>query len=92
MHGIGCLGGHRAVNGFRVAGLKFPPQQRSGVGGTIWSDMTLLLLDTQVMLWWPVGDSRLTRELLSGKACVVSVASIWEVPSNTGWASCRSIL
>ncbi|MEI6025823.1 MAG: hypothetical protein WCT47_03920 [Betaproteobacteria bacterium] len=54
--------------------------------------MTLLLLDTQVMLWWPVGDSRLTRELLSGKACVVSVASIWEVPSNTGWASCRSIL
>lgn len=44
--------------------------------------MRLLLLDTQVMLWWLVGDSRLraaTRELIGRTACVVSVASIWEV-------------
>jgi PIN domain nuclease of toxin-antitoxin system len=41
-----------------------------------------LLLDTQVMLWWLLGDSRLrqeTRELMGTSACVVSVASIWEV-------------
>ena len=41
-----------------------------------------LLLDTQIMLWWLVDDPRLradTRDLLSTKACVVSVASIWEV-------------
>ena len=44
--------------------------------------MRLLLLDTQVMLWWLVGDSRLraaTRELSGRTACVVSVVSIWEV-------------
>jgi PIN domain nuclease of toxin-antitoxin system len=41
-----------------------------------------LLLDTQIMLWWLLGDSRLrqeTRELMATTACVVSVASIWEV-------------
>jgi PIN domain nuclease of toxin-antitoxin system len=41
-----------------------------------------LLLDTQVMLWWLLGDARLrkeTRELMGTTACVVSVASIWEV-------------
>jgi len=41
-----------------------------------------LLLDTQIMLWWLLGDSRLrpeTRELMGTNACVVSVASIWEV-------------
>jgi PIN domain nuclease of toxin-antitoxin system len=41
-----------------------------------------LLLDTQVMLWWLLGDSRLrqeTRDLMGTSACVVSVASIWEV-------------
>jgi len=41
-----------------------------------------LLLDTQIMLWWLLGDSRLrqqTRELMGTSACVVSVASIWEV-------------
>ena len=41
-----------------------------------------LLLDTQIMLWWLVDDPRLradTRDLLSKTACVVSVASIWEV-------------
>ena len=44
--------------------------------------MRPLLLDTQVMLWWLVGDPRLratTRELIGRTACVVSVASIWEV-------------
>jgi PIN domain nuclease of toxin-antitoxin system len=41
-----------------------------------------LLLDTQVMLWWLLGDARLrasTRDLIARTACVVSVASIWEV-------------
>jgi len=41
-----------------------------------------LLLDTQIMLWWLLGDSRLrqeTRELMGTSACVVSVASIWEI-------------
>ena len=41
-----------------------------------------LLLDTQVMLWWLLGDPRLrqeTRGLMATTACVVSVASIWEV-------------
>lgn len=41
-----------------------------------------LLLDTQIMLWWLLGDLRLrqeTRELMSTTACMVSVASIWEV-------------
>ena len=41
-----------------------------------------LLLDTQVMLWWLLGDTRLrpeTRELIARRPCVVSVASIWEV-------------
>ena len=34
------------------------------------------------MLWWLLGDTRLrpeTRELMSTTACVVSVASVWEV-------------
>ena len=41
-----------------------------------------LLLDTQVMLWWLLDDSRLnedTRLLIHGNSCLVSVASIWEV-------------
>lgn len=41
-----------------------------------------LLLDTQVMLWWLLGDSRLravTRDMMARTPCVVSVASIWEV-------------
>ena len=41
-----------------------------------------LLLDTQVMLWWLLGDQRLrreTRELMATTACMISVASIWEV-------------
>jgi PIN domain nuclease of toxin-antitoxin system len=41
-----------------------------------------LMLDTQVMLWWLLGDRRLrleTRELMARSACTVSVASVWEV-------------
>ncbi|WP_373509222.1 type II toxin-antitoxin system VapC family toxin [Thiocapsa sp.] len=41
-----------------------------------------LLLDTQIMLWWLLGDSRLrqqTREFMTATACMVSVASVWEV-------------
>ena len=41
-----------------------------------------LLLDTNVMLWWLLGDQRLrqeTRQLMSITACMVSVASVWEV-------------
>jgi PIN domain nuclease of toxin-antitoxin system len=41
-----------------------------------------LLLDTQIMLWWLVDDPRLgaaSRNLIASTACVVSVASIWEV-------------
>jgi PIN domain nuclease of toxin-antitoxin system len=41
-----------------------------------------LLLDTQIMLWWLLGDARLrqdTRELMATTACMVSVASVWEV-------------
>jgi PIN domain nuclease of toxin-antitoxin system len=41
-----------------------------------------LLLDTQILLWWLVDDPRLgpeTRELMASTACLVSVASIWEV-------------
>lgn len=44
--------------------------------------MMRLLLDTQIMLWWLVDDSRLapeTRALMASTDCVVSVASIWEV-------------
>lgn len=44
--------------------------------------MTRLLLDTQVMLWWLLDESRLrseTRNLLARTPCLVSVASIWEV-------------
>lgn len=40
------------------------------------------LLDTQVMLWWLLGDRRLrpaTRELMAANPCLVSIASIWEV-------------
>ena len=42
----------------------------------------ILLLDTQVAIWWLAGSHRLrgtTRELLAGSACVVSAASVWEV-------------
>lgn len=41
-----------------------------------------LLIDTQIMLWWLLDDSRLktaTRELMASSHCIVSVASIWEV-------------
>lgn len=41
-----------------------------------------LLLDTQVMLWWLLGDPRLhapTRRRIASTPCAVSVASIWEV-------------
>ena len=41
-----------------------------------------LLLDTQVALWWLTASERLSkvsRELIAGSACAVSVASIWEV-------------
>ena len=41
-----------------------------------------LLLDTQIMLWWLLGDARLrqeTRELMATTACLVSVGSVWEV-------------
>ena len=51
------------------------------------------LLDTQVMLWWLLGDARLrqdTRERMAHTACLVSVASVWEVaiePSLSGYAT-----
>lgn len=41
-----------------------------------------LLLDTQVALWWLIGAKRLTaasRRRIASAACVVSVASVWEV-------------
>lgn len=41
-----------------------------------------LLLDTQVALWWLTASPRLpkaSRDLIARSACVVSVASIWEV-------------
>lgn len=41
-----------------------------------------LLLDTQIALWWLVGDrklKRVVRERIAGAECAVSVASIWEV-------------
>lgn len=41
-----------------------------------------LLLDTQVALWWLTASrrlSRVSRELIAGSSCVVSVASVWEV-------------
>jgi len=41
-----------------------------------------LLLDTQVMLWWLLGDTRLrddTRVLIASYRARVSVASVWEV-------------
>jgi PIN domain nuclease of toxin-antitoxin system len=41
-----------------------------------------LLLDTQVALWWLIGAKRLSaasRRRMAVSACVVSVASIWEV-------------
>ena len=44
-----------------------------------------LLLDTQVAIWWLVGSRRLggpARKLLAGSACVLSVASVWEVASK----------
>ncbi len=43
-----------------------------------------LLLDTHVMLWWSLGDERLSgrgRDLIANERneCFVSVASLWEV-------------
>jgi len=41
-----------------------------------------LLLDTQVALWWLIGAKRLSgasRRRIAVSACVVSVASIWEI-------------
>ncbi len=41
-----------------------------------------LLLDTQIAIWWLVGSRRLggpARKLLAESACVLSVASIWEI-------------
>jgi len=41
-----------------------------------------LLLDTQILIWWLLGDDRLrtsTQELIATHPCHVSVASIWEV-------------
>lgn len=41
-----------------------------------------LLLDTQIVLWWLAGSSRLRapiRDNIESSACHVSVASIWEV-------------
>jgi PIN domain nuclease of toxin-antitoxin system len=42
-----------------------------------------LLLDTHIMLWWALGNTRLSmtgREMIEddSNSCVVSVASIWE--------------
>ncbi len=42
----------------------------------------MLLLDTQVAIWWLVGSRRLggpARKLLAESACVLSAASVWEV-------------
>ena len=41
-----------------------------------------LLLDTQILIWWLLGDQRLratTQELIATQPCHVSVACIWEV-------------
>jgi hypothetical protein len=41
-----------------------------------------LLLDTQILIWWLLGDDRLratTQELIATNPCHVSVASVWEV-------------
>lgn len=43
-----------------------------------------LLLDTHIMLWWALGDTRLSvaaRQAIDDDAtvCAVSVASLWEV-------------
>ena len=41
-----------------------------------------LLLDTQVALWWLTASpqlSKASRELMATSACVLSVASVWEV-------------
>lgn len=41
-----------------------------------------LLLDTQIMLWWLLGDARLrdeTKKLIASNCTQVSVASVWEV-------------
>jgi PIN domain nuclease of toxin-antitoxin system len=46
-----------------------------------------LLLDTQVALWWLTASRRLTkvsRELIAGSPCAVSVASVWEVAIKHG--------
>ena len=44
--------------------------------------MPPLLLDTQAFLWWVSDDARLTaraRRAIARDACVVSVASCWEM-------------
>lgn len=41
-----------------------------------------LLLDTQIMAWWLLGDTRLgaeTHELIASTRAQVSIASVWEV-------------
>ena len=41
-----------------------------------------LLLDTQVAIWWLIGSRRLggpAQKMLADSACVLSVASVWEV-------------
>jgi PIN domain nuclease of toxin-antitoxin system len=41
-----------------------------------------VLLDTQAFLWWTADDARLSRrasEAIAQSACVVSVASCWEI-------------
>lgn len=41
-----------------------------------------LLLDTQIALWWLIGAKSLSgasRRRIAASACVVSVASVWEV-------------
>jgi PIN domain nuclease of toxin-antitoxin system len=47
-----------------------------------------LLLDTHVMLWWALGDQRLTtrgQSLIADDRndCFVSIASVWEVAIKT---------
>lgn len=41
-----------------------------------------LLLDTQIALWWLIGDTRLrrvVRERIAASTCFLGVASVWEV-------------
>ncbi len=49
--------------------------------------MTLVLLNTQVLLWWLADDARLgrdARKLMATKPLLVSVASLWEVAIKVG--------